>query len=104
MANGATPANAATMTISQKSPDLRELETRDSRIVHLSALELLVVRYVHNHLGTSPRALGQAARMKSSNVAATLRSLEQKEMIRRTPDPTDTRSVTLPHRTGGIEH
>lgn len=74
---------------------LHDPETRDPRITGLSPLELLVVRQVRNHPGASAREIARAARMHSSNLAATLRALEKKAMITRTPDPHDGRGTCI---------
>lgn len=68
---------------------------RDGRIVPLSPLEILTLRHIRRHPGITPTRLGLDLAVKSSNTSTALRGLEEKNFIRREPDPGDRRSVRI---------
>ncbi|MEP9393368.1 MULTISPECIES: MarR family winged helix-turn-helix transcriptional regulator [Gordonia] len=66
-----------------------------SGVVPLNGSEVLVMRWIHHNPGTCPAEGATATGLKRSNFSAVLRSLEAKDMVRRSPDPDDARSVRL---------
>lgn len=60
-----------------------------------SPVEITVMRHVNQHPGATARAAADATLLPSSNLSRTLRSLEEKGLIRRETDERDTRSVRL---------
>jgi Transcriptional regulators len=70
-------------------------ETPDSRAVRLSNIESLVMRYIDRNPGSSPSEIGAAVGLRSGNMSAALRSLENKGLARRSPDPKDGRVVRV---------
>ncbi|AFA74178.1 putative transcriptional regulator, MarR family [Gordonia polyisoprenivorans VH2] len=77
----------------------REVEPRGphgpSGVVPLNGSEAAVMRWVHRHPGGTPAQGATATRLQRSNFSVAMRSLEDKAMIVREPDPGDARSVRL---------
>ncbi|QTI67891.1 MarR family winged helix-turn-helix transcriptional regulator [Gordonia polyisoprenivorans] len=66
-----------------------------SGVVPLNGSEAAVMRWVHRHPGGTPAQGATATRLQRSNFSVVMRSLEDKTMIVREPDPGDGRSVRL---------
>lgn len=64
-------------------------------IVPLSPLECLVLLHVHKRPGVSPSELAHELALRSSNTAAALRGLIEKEQIERRADSLDKRVARL---------
>ncbi len=60
-----------------------------------SLVEITVMRYINHNPGTTPRAAAEATLLPSSNLSRTLRTLEEKGLVRREADDRDTRGVRL---------
>lgn len=75
--------------------DIRLRRHPDPEIVEMTALESLVMIHVQGSPGISPSRICAEVGLRSSNASAVLRSLEAKGLVRRDPDPTDRRSVSV---------
>ncbi|WP_267419661.1 MULTISPECIES: MarR family winged helix-turn-helix transcriptional regulator [unclassified Curtobacterium] len=76
----------------------REIDPNGSSaldVVPLTGTEVLVLRWVDMHPGTSPSATAEATALQRSNLSAALRSLVAKGMVDRRADPRDARLVQL---------
>jgi len=76
----------------------REIDPNGSSaldVVPLTGTEVLVLRWVDMHPGTSPSATAEATALQRSNLSAALRSLVAKGMVDRRVDPRDARLVQL---------
>jgi DNA-binding MarR family transcriptional regulator len=76
----------------------REIDPNGSSVldvVPLTGTEVLVLRWVDLHPGTSPSATAEATTLQRSNLSAALRSLVAKGMVDRRADPRDARLVQL---------
>ncbi|MBF4588993.1 MarR family transcriptional regulator [Curtobacterium sp. VKM Ac-1395] len=76
----------------------REIDPNGSSaldVVPLTGTEVLVLRWVDMHPGTSPSATAEATALQRSNLSAALRSLVAKGMVDRCVDPRDARLVQL---------
>ena len=76
----------------------REIDPNGSSVldvVPLTGTEVLVLRWVDLHPGTSPSATAEATTLQRSNLSAALRSLVAKGMVDRRVDPRDARLVQL---------
>jgi len=76
----------------------REIDPNGSSaldVVPLTGTEVLVLRWVDLHPGTSPSATAEATALQRSNLSAALRSLVAKGMVDRRADPRDARLVQL---------
>ncbi|WP_156887361.1 MarR family winged helix-turn-helix transcriptional regulator [Propionicicella superfundia] len=67
----------------------------DVDVIPLTPLESLVMRYVHQHPGTSPSRVAADVGLAASNMSAALRSLDAKGLVGRSTDPHDRRGVRL---------
>jgi DNA-binding MarR family transcriptional regulator len=92
--------------IDEALADLADLVLRVSReidpngssaldVVPLTGTEVIVLRWVDLHPGTSPSATAEATALQRSNLSAALRSLVAKGMVDRRADPRDARLVQL---------
>ena len=77
------------------SRDIRGFGHSDPDIIEVTHLESLVMGYLQRHPGAGPSRISAQVGLRSSNASAVLRSLEEKGMVRRVPDPTDRRSVSV---------
>ncbi len=75
--------------------DIRLYGHLDSGIIEVTELESLVMNHVQQHPGVSPTGICAEVGLRSSNTSAVLRSLEEKGMIQRIPNPDDRRSVSV---------
>ncbi|MBF4584037.1 winged helix-turn-helix transcriptional regulator [Curtobacterium sp. VKM Ac-2865] len=76
----------------------REIDPNGSSaldVVPLTGTEVIVLRWVDLHPGTSPSATAEATALQRSNLSAALRSLVAKGMVDRRADPRDARLVQL---------
>lgn len=76
----------------------REIDPNGSSaldVVPLTGTEVLVLRWVDMHPGTSPSATAEATALQRSNLSAALRSLVAKGMVDRRVDPRDARLVQM---------
>ncbi|WP_062299070.1 MarR family winged helix-turn-helix transcriptional regulator [Demequina maris] len=64
-------------------------------LVPLTGTETAVLRWVHRHPGTSPSAAADGTGLRRPNLSAALRSLEDKGLVRRSPDASDHRQQRL---------
>ncbi len=64
-------------------------------LVPLTGTETTVLRWVHRNPGTSPSAAAEATGLRRPNLSAAVRSLEDKGLVRRAPDPADQRQQRL---------
>ncbi|WP_062464089.1 MarR family winged helix-turn-helix transcriptional regulator [Demequina soli] len=64
-------------------------------VVPITGTETAVLRWIHHHPGATPSAVAAATGLKRPNLSAALRALEDKELVRRTPDPDDHRQARL---------
>ncbi|MDN4476104.1 MarR family transcriptional regulator [Demequina sp. SYSU T00192] len=64
-------------------------------VVPLTGTETAVLRWVHRNPGTSPSAAADATGLRRPNLSAAVRSLEEKGLVRRSPDPADQRQQRL---------
>lgn len=64
-------------------------------VTPLTGTEAAVMRWIHRNPGTSAAAGAVGTDLQRSNFSAALRSLEEKGMVSRTPDPDDARSIRL---------
>jgi len=60
-----------------------------------SPVEITVMRHINHNPGTTPRAAAEATLLPSSNLSRTLRTLEEKGLVRREADVRDTRGIRL---------
>lgn len=67
----------------------------DARIVPLSPLESLVIRYVHRNPRATPSQVAAHVRLHSSNASTVVRELVKKGLLERTPDAQDRRTAHL---------
>jgi DNA-binding MarR family transcriptional regulator len=67
----------------------------EQQIVHLTATEINVMRYIDRHHGTSPTAVAAATGLQRSNLSRVLRDLEARGMVQRTADASDGRQARL---------
>lgn len=64
-------------------------------IIEITELESLVMNHVQRHPGVSPTRICTEVGLRSSNTSAVLRSLAEKGMIERRPNPDDRRSISV---------
>ncbi|WP_062290462.1 MarR family winged helix-turn-helix transcriptional regulator [Demequina phytophila] len=64
-------------------------------VVPLTGTETAVLRWIHHHPGASPSAVADATGLRRPNLSAAVRSLEDKGLVRRSPDPADHRQQHL---------
>ncbi len=64
-------------------------------VVALTGTEILAMRWIDGHPGTSPSATAVATGLRRSNLSTALRELERKGMIERRGAPNDGRQVQL---------
>lgn len=64
-------------------------------LIHLTATEINVLRYVDRHPGTIPKQAAHRVRLQRSNFSVALHSLKEKGMISVVADECDGRSVRL---------
>lgn len=67
----------------------------DPDVVPLSTLESLALQRIDRHPGLTSGQLAAALRLRSSNTSSVIRSLTEKGMVRREPDPNDKRAALL---------
>lgn len=72
-------------------------------VVRLSNLESLVMRFIDRNPGVSPSQLGEHLGLRTANVSAILRQLEEKRLVRRESASDDRRAVTV-HATALASH
>ena len=77
------------------SRDIRGHGLSDPGIIEITHLESLVMGFLERNPGAGPSTISAQVGLRSSNASAVLRSLEEKGMVRREPDPHDRRSVTV---------
>lgn len=70
-------------------------EVEPDGVVRLCPSESLVMRFIDHHPGCKPSEIGAQLGLRSANTSAALRSLEDKGLVRRSPDPTDRRAVLV---------
>ncbi|WOF22836.1 MarR family transcriptional regulator [Microbacterium betulae] len=75
--------------------DVRLYGHFDPEILEVTELESLVMDHVQRHPGVSPSGICAEVGLRSSNASAVLRSLEERGMIERVPNPADRRSVSV---------
>jgi DNA-binding MarR family transcriptional regulator len=75
--------------------DIRLYGHFDPEIVDMTALESLVMSHIQRSPGISPSRICDEMGLRSSNASAVLRSLEAKGLIRRAPDRTDRRLISV---------
>jgi DNA-binding MarR family transcriptional regulator len=64
-------------------------------VVPLTGTEIVVLRWVDRHPGTTPTAVAEATGLRRSNLSAAVRSLVRAQMLVKEPDPQDSRLVHL---------
>lgn len=69
--------------------------TADPSVLDLSATEVTVLRFIDHHPGAGPSAVATGTGLQRSNLSRALRDLEAKRLVRRTPDPADSRQSRL---------
>ncbi|KRE25526.1 hypothetical protein ASG82_18420 [Mycobacterium sp. Soil538] len=74
---------------------IRSRAAIDADIVELSATEIVVLRYLDHHPDVGPSAVADATGLQRSNMSRALRNLEAKGLVRRSPDPVDSRQAVL---------
>lgn len=67
----------------------------DPGVLDLSATEITVLRYLDHHPDVGPSAVAAATGLQRSNMSRALRDLEAKGLVRRSPDPVDSRQAVL---------
>lgn len=67
----------------------------DPAVLDLSATEITVLRYLDHHPDVGPSAVAAATGLQRSNMSRALRDLEAKGLVRRSPDPVDSRHAVL---------
>lgn len=93
-ADGVDLADLADLIL-QVARRIQTLEVGDTGGVALTHLEAMVMSRIDDDPGTTPKALGAALGLRSSNTSAALRSLEEKKLISRIPDAADGRVTRL---------
>jgi DNA-binding MarR family transcriptional regulator len=74
----------------------RELRLRiDADPDHLTPSESHVMRYVNHRPGVTPGEVARFTGLQRSNLSSALRTLENRDLVQRRPDPSDARSVNL---------
>jgi DNA-binding MarR family transcriptional regulator len=68
---------------------------QDPGITQLSSLEAMLLRYVDDHPGISPKQIAADLIMKGSNVSAGIRALQAKGLVTKTLDLHDARYTHL---------
>lgn len=68
---------------------------QDPGITQLSSLEAMLLRYVDDHPGISPKQIAADLIMKGSNVSAGVRSLQEKGLVTKSLDVQDARYTHL---------
>ncbi|WP_051214810.1 MarR family winged helix-turn-helix transcriptional regulator [Granulicoccus phenolivorans] len=63
----------------------------------LSPQDTLILRLLQESPGSTPKQIGERLGLRTSNTSAALRSLEERDLIRREPDATDGRIVHVYH-------
>jgi DNA-binding MarR family transcriptional regulator len=79
----------------------REIKFRgytDERALLLSQSEATVMRYLHQEESAAPSHIATSTGLQRSNLSTVLRTLEEKGLVERRPDPNDRRGVIV-HRT-----
>jgi DNA-binding MarR family transcriptional regulator len=79
----------------------REIKFRgytDERALLLSQSEATVMRYLHQEQSAAPSHIASATGLQRSNLSTVLKTLEEKGLVERLPDPNDRRGVIV-HRT-----
>jgi DNA-binding MarR family transcriptional regulator len=79
----------------------REIKYRgyiDERALLLSQSEATVMRYLHQEQSAAPSHIAAATGLQRSNLSTVLKTLEEKGLVERRPDPNDRRGVIV-HRT-----
>ncbi|BBX72018.1 MarR family winged helix-turn-helix transcriptional regulator [Mycolicibacterium psychrotolerans] len=74
---------------------IRSRAAVDAEVVELSATEIVVLRYLDHHPDVAPSAVADATGLQRSNMSRALRNLEAKGLVRRSPDPADSRQIVL---------
>ncbi|CAA0138362.1 Uncharacterised protein [Mycolicibacterium vanbaalenii] len=64
-------------------------------VLELSATEVTVLRYLDHHPGVGPSVVAAATGLQRSNLSRALRDLEAEGLVRRSPDPVDSRQAVL---------
>ena len=67
----------------------------DPTLINLSATEVTVLRFIDHHPDASPSAVAAGTGLQRSNLSRAVRDLENKALVRRTADPTDSRQSLL---------
>ncbi|WP_156448465.1 MarR family winged helix-turn-helix transcriptional regulator [Mycobacterium sp. NAZ190054] len=67
----------------------------DPSVLDLSATEVTVLRYLDHHPDVGPSVVAAATGLQRSNMSRALRDLEAKGLVKRSPDPTDSRQAVL---------
>jgi DNA-binding MarR family transcriptional regulator len=70
----------------------------------LTGTEVIVLRWVHRHPGTTSGETARATGLHRSNMSAALRGLAAKGMVQRDSDPEDSRRVHLHLTEAAEEH
>lgn len=74
---------------------IQERQRAIAGIVPLSDLEVMALRDVHRHPGTTAVDLARRLGLRDSNTSVVLRGLVERGMIERSPDPEDRRRLAL---------
>ena len=74
---------------------VRAQAAADPDVLELSATEITVLRYLDHHPDVGPSAVADATGLHRSNMSRALRDLEAKGLVRRSPDPVDSRQAVL---------
>ena len=67
----------------------------DTSVLELSATEVTVLRFIDHHPDVSPSVVADGTGLQRSNLSRTLRDLQAKGLVQRSPDATDNRQSVL---------
>lgn len=90
-----SPARQLAPLLYDLSRTLRSLDHQTAKLVRLPPSELEVLRYLLGRPDPTMSEVAAALGLKPSNLSASVRTLEGRGLVVRSPDPADRRSVRL---------